>query len=801
MTARAYRFGDFHLDPAARELRREGLLLRLPRRVFDGLAYLVEHRDRAVGHDELIAALWGRVDVANAQVSQLIMQLRRAVGDDSGAQRVVRTISGFGYRWVVSTQEIAAADEAAESSPPDAPLAHRPADIRNSVNPAATTRTRRGIAWRRRVAALAIVVAAVAVVALMRFRTHRLDVPSGATIAPDHAFVVLPLDVGVPEDPDAAWMRLGAMDLIASRLRRAGLPVPPSDSVVAALHAGSALPDDRRLDALRTTLGADVLVQGTVSHSTHGWKIALSARSNDGVGHRVEVERTDVIDSARQAADLLLAALGRPGPDDGNGDEVLDERLQRARAALLAGELDTANAILDGAPENLKHAPELRYELARVDYQAGRLGAARAVVSDLLADGAVAADARLHSKALRTRGWITLGEGADWAGAERDFDAAVSALNGTEAPADLGRALAERGVVRVFVHRYDDAALDLGAARSQLEIAGDRQGLGEMNNYLGQLEFVRNRVAESLDYFKSATAISESFGAVNALRYNLTAVLRAQMRLLRWSDALATAERLRALRDRIGDPGLRAASDGYRALVLAGVGRRHDAEAVLAEVDESARSADVPPDMTRFALQARAELAWQNRQPDLALAAATQALAVWPKGSSTDADQTAEVALLRQRASIAAGRAEKADIAALEPAADDSLAVYRLLAEAEWAAHLGKDAEADRLFRAADDAAGRDGVPDTTALVAEAHARWLLVKGRSAEASALAGRISVWASRDFDSALLQAAVFQARGETEAWRRALDQARGLAGERGIPPPLLRPPAQIGDRNAP
>ncbi|HEX7769742.1 MAG TPA: winged helix-turn-helix domain-containing protein, partial [Dokdonella sp.] len=111
-TPRLYRFGRYLLDPAARELRHDGRLMPLPRRVFDGLAYLVEQRERAVGHDELIAALWGRVDVANSQLSQLVMQVRRVVGDDSQAQHSVRTIAGFGYRWVVPTEAVGDAGQA-----------------------------------------------------------------------------------------------------------------------------------------------------------------------------------------------------------------------------------------------------------------------------------------------------------------------------------------------------------------------------------------------------------------------------------------------------------------------------------------------------------------------------------------------------------------------------------------------------------------------------------------------------------------------------------------------------------------
>jgi DNA-binding winged helix-turn-helix (wHTH) protein len=73
-----YRFGPYRLLPVVRELWREGTQVPTTRLMFDLIAYLVEHRDRAVGRDELVGAVWGRVDVADARVSELVMRARRA---------------------------------------------------------------------------------------------------------------------------------------------------------------------------------------------------------------------------------------------------------------------------------------------------------------------------------------------------------------------------------------------------------------------------------------------------------------------------------------------------------------------------------------------------------------------------------------------------------------------------------------------------------------------------------------------------------------------------------------------------
>ncbi len=70
------RFERFLLDPARRELRRDDELLNLPPKVFDCIAYLAEHRERAVGRDELIAAVWGRTEVADNLLDQIMLRAR-----------------------------------------------------------------------------------------------------------------------------------------------------------------------------------------------------------------------------------------------------------------------------------------------------------------------------------------------------------------------------------------------------------------------------------------------------------------------------------------------------------------------------------------------------------------------------------------------------------------------------------------------------------------------------------------------------------------------------------------------------
>ena len=109
MTA-LYRFDRFLLNPATRELLDDGVLVALPARAFDCLAWLIEHRDRAVGRDELIAAVWGRAEVSDALLSHTIVKIRRCLGDTGNQQRTVRTVPRFGYRWIGAIEVVPVED-------------------------------------------------------------------------------------------------------------------------------------------------------------------------------------------------------------------------------------------------------------------------------------------------------------------------------------------------------------------------------------------------------------------------------------------------------------------------------------------------------------------------------------------------------------------------------------------------------------------------------------------------------------------------------------------------------------------
>ena len=97
--------GGFELDNAVFELRHEGERVPMEPQAFDVLCYLVSHRDRVVPKEELMDAVWGGRFISETAVTSRIKQVRRALGDDGTAQRLVRTHHGRGYRFVGSVDD------------------------------------------------------------------------------------------------------------------------------------------------------------------------------------------------------------------------------------------------------------------------------------------------------------------------------------------------------------------------------------------------------------------------------------------------------------------------------------------------------------------------------------------------------------------------------------------------------------------------------------------------------------------------------------------------------------------------
>ena len=93
-------FEDFTLDGERRELRAKGAVVPVEPQVFDLLVYLIENRGRVLSKDDLIASVWGGRIVSDSTLDSRINAVRKVLGDSGKEQRLIRTATRKGIRFV-----------------------------------------------------------------------------------------------------------------------------------------------------------------------------------------------------------------------------------------------------------------------------------------------------------------------------------------------------------------------------------------------------------------------------------------------------------------------------------------------------------------------------------------------------------------------------------------------------------------------------------------------------------------------------------------------------------------------------
>ncbi len=91
------RFADCAFDEDTREVFREGRSCPVSPKAFALLALLIERRPGAVSREDIHAQLWPDVHVSEANLANLVVELRSALGDNARKPRLIRTVPRFGY--------------------------------------------------------------------------------------------------------------------------------------------------------------------------------------------------------------------------------------------------------------------------------------------------------------------------------------------------------------------------------------------------------------------------------------------------------------------------------------------------------------------------------------------------------------------------------------------------------------------------------------------------------------------------------------------------------------------------------
>src|SRR5271156_2504820 len=101
-----YEFGPFRMDPDKQVLQRDGQLISGTPKTFEMLLVLVRRGREIVSKEELLKEVWPDSFVEEANLSQHIFKLRKALGDSPEGERYIVTLPGRGYRFAVPVRTI-----------------------------------------------------------------------------------------------------------------------------------------------------------------------------------------------------------------------------------------------------------------------------------------------------------------------------------------------------------------------------------------------------------------------------------------------------------------------------------------------------------------------------------------------------------------------------------------------------------------------------------------------------------------------------------------------------------------------
>jgi DNA-binding winged helix-turn-helix (wHTH) protein/tetratricopeptide (TPR) repeat protein len=248
---RHYRFDGFVVDPVRRRLVRAGEAVAITPKAFSILLILLERRGEVVDKEELIRRVWPDTFVSEANLTQNLSSLRKALGERANERRYVITVPGRGYSFVAEFVAEVEEVEAALSSGVDIPIPVLPP----RPLPAATPT--RGGGWL----AAAVLVLLLAGVAAALLLARKLP-PSMAGGEARPSLAVLSFR-NLSGAPASEWLGVAVAEMLTTELATGGrVRVVSGENVARARQSPESL-DPASLRRLHRILSCELLVVGS----------------------------------------------------------------------------------------------------------------------------------------------------------------------------------------------------------------------------------------------------------------------------------------------------------------------------------------------------------------------------------------------------------------------------------------------------------------------------------------------------------------------------------------------------------
>lgn len=771
---RRYYFGDFCLDPLAWELTRNGEPLAIAPSAFSCLVYLIEHRERAIGKDELVSAVWGRVEVSENLLAQTIVRLRRALGDAAAEQRCIRTIPRMGYRWMLET---AVAEESDDIS------GQATVFVQATQPESGPTPARRSSPWRRSLMGVAALCAVIAIAGYWRWEAMHKTVHLNQGTA-----IVLPAEVNAPKD--WKWLRLGLMDQISDSLHEAHIPTESTQVA---------------LDLLNQPWGAAhfatfaLVIHPRVTLLDNQWHVHLDASAPDARSWQAESSDRSILKAAGWAETRLLAQMGIVlAPRKLTTDDAKQEYLMRIDVALNAGSGDVARELINKAPSNLREIPEFDYAKAVFHCDQDEFEPCKQGLADLLQRLPATTQPVLRGRTLAEQYYVYFRQ-HKYAEGVVALNKAVELLRKQNNKTYLAFAYAERGELELLQGKLDQGQSDFALARVNYALDGYEVGaLGE-DGSIARIAMQRGQYAQAIPLMERAYGEYQRMGMRELMPGTLLDLLVSHRMMLQYTEELAATDRYWPFEQKhwdIPDQILRHLLIYERAQELAHNGHTDEASAQLEDLlTQIASDSQGEPGLQDTVYVLLAKLALQHADIRAAQAWIAKAMdeRLLTKGNDNRdyADAWLTDVMVQQRAGKAkelkdAVAALQSWMSVLPPSAQDNwLDILLLRAQAVEAWNEGRHDQALDELKLAMSKADAFGVPELIVDIGLAYTQTLLATGHVEEAVSASGKLSTWSQVDWRAAWAQACVYRALGQITYWEQYREKARTLAGDRGLP----------------
>jgi len=257
------RFGLFELDVQSRELRKQGLKIKLQGQPVEILAVLLERPGETIAREELQKRLWPADTFVDFEqgLNNAMKRLRAALDDDADTPRFVETLPRRGYRFIGAVN-----GRPANGSGPTAITEDKP-DAAEKPAP------QLGIGARLAALGLLGLIVAAALVLGLNLRGWRDRLFTRHTNPPVQALAVLPL-ANLSGDPEQEYFADGMTEALITEVGKVGKPrVISRQSIMQ--YKGS----KKSLQQIGRELNVDAVLEGAVE------------RSGDRVRVSVQLER------------------------------------------------------------------------------------------------------------------------------------------------------------------------------------------------------------------------------------------------------------------------------------------------------------------------------------------------------------------------------------------------------------------------------------------------------------------------------------------------------------------------------